>query len=161
VLHIIFTTRITNKKVSAYFYYIEARNPPVPSPNYINVWGRPEEVITLPTPKKKGTSFENYIKGKILKEIPNAFILRSLGSKTSVDLLVFIDRTPIAVQCKATDNLDPLKAISKTEREKLTALFERHGIIPILATKLGGRVVYVNLVIGDAKKSFLEAARIR
>lgn len=114
----------------------------------------------MPTPKKKGTSFENYIKKKILKEVPDAFVLRSLGSKTAVDLLVFVDKAPVAVQCKATDSPDPIKVISKSERDKLIALFERHGMIPILATKLDKRVVYINLVVGDVKRSFLEAARI-
>jgi Holliday junction resolvase len=100
----------------------------------------------MATPFQKGASFENYVKRKI-EDL--GYVARSAGSHGAFDLILIREGTAYGVQCKKG-------RISKREKEHLIKVAKKYGMIPIVATKEGRFVVFVNLFTQKTSRNFEE-----
>lgn len=82
----------------------------------------------------KGRRFEHYIKDKL--EAKGWIVTRSAGSKGPFDLLAVKNGKILLIQCKWRRNIVPKNLID-------VAL--KAGGLPVLATHIKGRVVFLNV----------------
>jgi len=85
---------------------------------------------------EKGRNFENYIARKLSGKY---YMARSAGSKGVFDLVAVSKDRVLGIQCKKNGYL------SADELSKILRAAKKYGLKPVLATKAGNRVIFVDL----------------
>ena len=88
---------------------------------------------------EKGKNFEDYIARKLRGR--GALAVRSAGSKGVYDIVAFKDDKAYGIQCKTGS-----ARLSRDEKAKIISIAQNYGLIPVLATKERGRIVFINLL---------------
>lgn len=90
---------------------------------------------------KSGNKFENYVK-RLLNPY-DFYITRSAASKGVYDLICLAkgQNTNIGIQCKGAEE----GKITNLEKEEMLETADRYNLIPVLATKRNGRVVFIDV----------------
>jgi len=81
----------------------------------------------VPSNYKKGRRFEYLVAQKLRAK--GFLVIRSAGSKGVFDLIAIANKNIYGIQCKTSNY------VSKSEITKLIESGNKHGIIPLLATK--------------------------
>jgi len=90
----------------------------------------------MATAYEKGRNFENYIARKLEGKY---YVMRSRKSAGVFDLLAVNKSGVYGIQCKKNNY------IAADELRAMLSVARKYGIKPILATKIGGRVMFIDL----------------
>jgi len=66
-------------------------------------------------------------------------VIRAAGSRGVFDLIAISNGSVYGIQCKKSNY------IAADELRAMLSVAKKHGIKPILATKVGGRVMFIDL----------------